>query len=93
MRLNGKILIVSALIILLGAGTAQCASRSTGSSDPMKRLSTVYDMVRREYVREMSNEELMDGAIKGMLQSLDPHSTYLTKSEYDEMQETTSGKC
>ena len=92
MRLNGKILIVSALIMLLGAGTAQCASRSTGSSDPMKRLSTVYDMVRREYVREMSNEELMDGAIKGMLQSLDPHSTYLTKSEYDEMQETTSGK-
>ncbi len=59
--------------------------------DGMKRFSQIYEYVRRLYVREATSEELMNGAIKGMLQNLDPHSTYLSATEYKEMKETTSG--
>ncbi|MDL2210611.1 S41 family peptidase [Desulfovibrio sp. OttesenSCG-928-O18] len=59
--------------------------------DGMKRFSHVYEIVRQYYVREPSPNELMDGAIKGMLQNLDPHSTFLSVAEYKDMKETTSG--
>ena len=59
--------------------------------DGMKRFSQVYEYVRQYYVREATSNELMNGAIKGMLQNLDPHSTYLSVDEYKEMKETTSG--
>lgn len=59
--------------------------------DGMKRFSQVYEYVRQYYVREAPPNELMNGAIKGMLQNLDPHSTYLSETEYKEMKETTSG--
>ena len=59
--------------------------------ESMKRFSQVYEYVRQYYVREATPGELMNGAIKGMLQNLDPHSTYLSVSEYKDMKETTSG--
>jgi carboxyl-terminal processing protease len=57
----------------------------------VKRFSQVYEYVRQYYVREATPNELMNGAIKGMLQNLDPHSTFLSVSEYKDMKETTSG--
>lgn len=95
MRVMNKILFVALALVLVNMSVARCAPSPSGSAnspDSMKRLSMVYDMVRREYVREMTNEELMEGAIKGMLENLDPHSTYLNKTEYEEMQQTTLGK-
>ena len=65
------------------------ASEST--TDGMKRFSWVYEYVRRYYVRDTTGNELMDGAIKGMLQNLDPHSTYLSVEEYKDVKEATSG--
>jgi len=59
--------------------------------DGMKRFSQVYEYVRQYYVRDAQPNELMEGAIKGMLQNLDPHSTYLTATEYKDMKESTSG--
>ncbi len=49
--------------------------------DGMKRFSQVYEYIRQFYVREAQPNELMNGAIKGMLQNLDPHSTYLSTAE------------
>lgn len=59
--------------------------------ESMKRFSQVYEYVRQYYVRDATPGELMNGAIKGMLQNLDPHSTYLSVAEYKDMKETTSG--
>lgn len=58
----------------------------------MKRFSKAYDIIRNGYVRDVDNEELMNGAIRGMLENLDPHSTFLSKEDFKEMQETTSGE-
>ena len=60
--------------------------------DALKRFSQVLDLVGRYYVRDVSQGDLINGAVKGMLQGLDPHSTFMSADEYKEMQETTSGE-
>ncbi len=58
---------------------------------PFKRFSQVLDLVEQHYVRDITRKELIDDAIKGMLQQLDPHSAYMTAEEFKEMRENTSG--
>lgn len=60
--------------------------------EALKRFSQVLDLVERHYVRDISQGDLINGAVKGMLQGLDPHSTFMNAEEYKEMQETTSGE-
>ena len=58
----------------------------------MDRLTEVMLQVRQHYAREQSYEEIVSGAINGMLQSLDPHSCYMEPRAYDDMREETSGR-
>ncbi len=78
------------------APASQDATKASGSQvskfDALRRFGQVLDIVERSYVRDVGQNELVDGAIKGMLQGLDPHSTFLTADEYKEMQEMTSGE-
>lgn len=60
--------------------------------DAARRFSQVLDLVQRNYVKDVTQVELINAAVKGMLQGLDPHSTFMTSEEYKEMQETTSGE-
>ncbi len=76
---------------VLTAGFA-CAKADESNHEALKRFSSVLDLVDTYYVREAPYSELIDGAIKGMLEDLDPHSTFLTPDEYKEMQETTQGE-
>jgi carboxyl-terminal processing protease len=59
---------------------------------PLKRFSQVLDLVEDHYVRPVSREELINGAIEGMLQRLDPHSTFMNKDDFKEMQISTQGE-
>ena len=58
----------------------------------MKKFSDVMNAVRRYYVEEKTDEELFEGALKGMLSNLDPHSTYMDKEMFSKMMEDTSGE-
>ncbi|MDD6088238.1 MAG: S41 family peptidase [Desulfovibrionaceae bacterium] len=60
--------------------------------EALKRFSQVLDIVERYYVSETDRADLVQGALKGMLQHLDPHSTLLSSDEFREMRETTSGE-
>lgn len=60
--------------------------------DAARRFSQVLDLVQRNYVKDVTQIDLINAAVKGMLQGLDPHSTFMTAEEYKEMQETTSGE-
>ncbi len=79
--------------------------RSNGSYDPKKAEETVgvsfeelqlfadtFDAIRRGYVEEITDAELFEMAVKGMLTSLDPHSAYLTDEGYSNLQESTEGQ-
>lgn len=65
---------------------------SMSKFDAARRFSQVLDLVERNYVKDVTQIELINAAVKGMLQGLDPHSTFMTSEEYKEMQETTSGE-
>jgi carboxyl-terminal processing protease len=49
-------------------------------------------IVQKNYVKEVSDKELIQGAINGMLQSLDPHSSFLTEDLFKELQVETKGE-
>ena len=68
------------------------AKEAPSKFDALKRFSQVLDLVERYYVRDVTQGDLINGAVKGMLQGLDPHSTFMNTDEYKEMQETTSGE-
>ncbi len=52
----------------------------------------VLDKINKEYVEEINQGEIMDSAINGVLQSLDPYSSYMSPEMFKEMQTETSGE-
>ncbi len=72
------------------------AARSTAAAarDAYASLDTfanIIHMVQRHYVDDVTTEDLIQGAIDGMISSLDPHSAYLTPELYRELQVDTRG--
>ena len=70
-------------------------SNSANEEDIYKKIdlfSEVLDKINKEYVEEVNQSEVMDAAINGALQSLDPYSAYMTPELYKSMQTETSGK-
>ena len=55
-------------------------------------FSEVLEKINNEYVDEIDQSEVMDSAINGVLQSLDPYSAYMNPEIYEEMQTETSGE-
>ncbi len=60
--------------------------------EQLQKFSRVMEMVRRAYVEDVKDEKLIDGALSGMLSSLDPHSTYMDKEMYKQMTVDTKGE-
>ncbi len=71
------------------------ARAAAGVGDTYSQLNlfgAVFERVRADYVEKPSDEALIEGAINGMVTSLDPHSRYMNDKAWREMQETTSGE-
>ena len=65
------------------------------SSETYRQLNLfgiVFERVRADYVEEVSDQELIESAINGMLISLDPHSSYLDRDSFEDMQVQTKGE-
>jgi carboxyl-terminal processing protease len=60
--------------------------------EQLQQFSEVYSTIKGKYVEEVSDKKLIEGAINGMLQKLDPHSAYLSRDMLREMQVETEGK-
>ena len=65
-------------VALIPAATAGLAAVDARSSSQFERLATVYDLVKLRYVEKADDAKLEEGAIDGMLASLDPHSSFLS---------------
>jgi carboxyl-terminal processing protease len=71
------------------------ASAVAGTGDAYSQLNLfgeVFERVKASYVEKPDNSKLIEGAINGMVTSLDPHSRYMNAKAWTEMQETTSGE-
>jgi len=65
------------------------------SDDTYRQLElfgNVFERVRKDYVEEVSDQDLIEAAINGMLTSLDPHSSFLSAKRFEDMQEQTKGE-
>ena len=87
--------------LLLAAGGAAvlallpAAAKIAAPGDTYQELGTlmnVFETVRAKYVDKVSDKTLLDGAINGMLASLDPHSGYLDKSDFEQIKNLTDGE-
>ena len=92
-----KILVISFLFInlTLNNGIISTSNAANENDDVYQQLNMfgeVYDRVRREYVEEVTNKELIEAAIEGMLQSLDPHSSFMNADSFKDMQVQTKGE-
>jgi len=68
---------------------------ATKTSLPLNQLqafSEVYLKIKQNYVQDISDKELFDNAIKGMLEGLDPHSTFLNEKDFKDLQIGTKGE-
>ncbi len=82
--------VTAALCLTLMAGPSAQADESTYKG--LKLFSDVIEMVESSYVDPVETEELISGAIQGMVRSLDPHSEFLTPESYDDLQVSTRGE-
>ena len=60
--------------------------------DDLRKFTEVFSRIKDAYVEEVSDRQLLESAIKGMLSDLDPHSTYLAPKDYEQLEESTSGE-
>lgn len=58
----------------------------------IRTMAEVYGQIKANYYRDKPDAELFEGAMKGMVSDLDPHSEYMDKKGYAEMKESTSGE-
>ena len=72
--------------------TAEAPALVSTSFKELQLFADTFDAIRRGYVEDVSDADLFEMAVKGMLTSLDPHSAYLTDDDYDNLQESTEGQ-
>jgi len=81
--------------VALAAIPGAAAVRAAAQSDTYKQLDVlidVFERVRVDYVDQTDDKKLIEGAINGMLASLDPHSSYLDAKDFENMRQTTDGE-
>ena len=81
-----------AVTLLIGFPAAADTKNNADTYRLLNLFGDVFERVRAEYVEEVSDEELIEAAITGMLTSLDPHSSYLNAKNFKDMQVQTRGK-
>ena len=74
-----------------GASTVAGNTEKDLAYEEMRLLADAMVLVKKEYVEEKEYKEIIDGAINGMLKSLDQHCGFLDKDAYQVMQDDTSG--
>jgi carboxyl-terminal processing protease len=71
---------------------AKAAASAADTYSQLNLFGEVFERVRSDYVEKPNDSSLVEGAINGMVTSLDPHSRYMNDKAWREMQETTSGE-
>ena len=79
-------------IIIALSVTGSTASKNKETYEYLDLFGQIFDRVRSQYVDNVTDEELIEKAIDGMLTGLDPHSGYMDEEVWEQMQMDTQGK-
>ena len=82
--------VVQPRVALIGAPAN--AAGSTDTYAQLNLLGDVFERIKADYVEKPEDAKLVEGAINGMMGSLDPHSRYMNEKAWRDMQETTRGE-
>jgi carboxyl-terminal processing protease len=86
--------------VLLSIGGGALAEKDAKGGDGtttipfegLKTFSEVYGRIRQDYVEPVTDDKLLEDALRGMLTGLDPHSAYLDQEQYNELKVGTTGQ-
>ena len=87
-----KIVLPLAAVVLIPGAAAVRAAAESDTYKQRDALMDVFERVRTDYVDKVDDKKLIEGAINGMLASLDPHSSYLDARDFQNMRQTTDGE-
>lgn len=93
--LSGLCIVFGAALVFGGRDLPEVSARESGKAslfDELKVFTDVLSVVKRDYVSDVDNKKVVEGAIKGMLTTLDPHSGYLDPDFYQDLQVQTKGE-
>jgi len=79
-------------LFLSGGAVTKVLAIARGEYESLETFTNILAIVKKNYVDDVDGKDLIKGAIKGMLSSLDPHSAYLTPDLFKELQTETQGK-
>ena len=94
MMKSSKLLPPLALIgalALVPVTASSFAAADTTNYEELEKFMSVYERVKANYVEKVDDETLIKGAIDGMLSALDPHSSFVEASDFDQLRTTTDG--
>ena len=91
LKASMAILGIGAVFALSGSVTASEKDRSE-TYRLLELFGDVFERVRSDYVEKVSDEELIEAAVRGMLTDLDPHSAFLNRKHFRDMQVQTKGE-
>jgi carboxyl-terminal processing protease len=90
--LAGTVAGVIATTQIAGPLVAQESVQDSSVYEQLDLFGDIFERVRNQYVEDVSTEDLVTAAINGMLTSLDPHSSYLSAKDFEDMQVQTRGE-
>jgi carboxyl-terminal processing protease len=89
-------LLALAWLMTVGSGAAAATEGEEPAGrlplDELRTFADVFNQIRVGYVEEIDDSELLEYAIRGMLNGLDPHSVYLTRDAFEDLQTSTNGE-
>src|SRR3954449_8809556 len=96
MKRLGLIAAAAATVFLVtldqDVGAAPANSNNPETYKQLNLFGDVFELVRSNYVDDVTDDTLVEGAINGMLTSLDPHSNYLNTKNFNDMKVQTRGE-
>ncbi len=90
--LGGTLIGAVATTQIAGPLVAQEGERKTSVYEQLDLFGDIFERIRAQYVEEVEESELIEAAINGMLTSLDPHSSYLSPQDANDMRVQTRGE-
>jgi len=92
MKTNNKYILIILIIFFTNILSTSYSENIDKMYEKIDLFSEVLEKIQNEYVDEINQAEVMDSAIHGVLQSLDPYSGYMSPETFQETQTETSGK-
>jgi carboxyl-terminal processing protease len=87
------VMVAAVVFWTIGAGFfGNIAAKSDETYEGLKIFADVIELIQKEYVDDVASKELIQNAIQGMVQSLDPHSSLLPPEAFEDLQIDTKGK-